>query len=80
MRTNRSPVLHAAERVAVRKDALQAACHVPDFYHRRVQRRTSAGCARYSTASGVQQHAIRVEPWNAVGSFKGASSRRANAG
>lgn len=80
MRTNRSPVLHAAERAAVRKDALQAACHVPDFYHRRVQRRTSAGCARYSTASGVQQHAIRVEPWNAVGSFKGASSRRANAG
>lgn len=54
MRTNRSPVLHAAERAAVRKDALQAACHVPDFYHRRVQRRTSAGCARYSTASGVQ--------------------------
>ena len=41
---------------------------------------SSAGCARYSTASGVQQHAIRVEPWNAVGSFKGASSRRANAG
>ena len=80
MRTNRSPVLHAAERAAVRKDALQAACHVPDFYHRRVQRRTSAGCARYSTASGVQQHAIRVEPWNAVGSFKGASSRKANAG
>ena len=38
MRTNRGPALHAAERAAVRKDALQAACHVPDFYHRRVQR------------------------------------------
>ncbi len=53
---------------------LQAACHVPDFYHRRVQRRTSAGRARYSTASGTQRRAIRVEPWN-VSDFSGASSR-----
>ena len=30
---------------------------MPELYHRRAQRRTSAGCARYSTASGVQKSA-----------------------
>ena len=53
MRTNRSPAFHAAERAAPGFRVLQAACHDPGFYHRRVQRRTSAGRARYSTARGA---------------------------
>jgi len=64
---------------------LQAAQHTRSFYHRRVQRRTSAGCARYSTASGFNllsdfekktenRKKSAVEPWNAF-DLSGASSR-----
>ena len=50
--------------------ASAACCKQPGVhpvpYHRGVQRRTSAGCARYSTARGAAPlgGAIRVEPWS----------------
>jgi len=69
MRTNRS-FPNTVQREPPPQGVLQAAYRARSFYHRRVQRRTSAGCARYSTASGAQRRAIRVEPWNAFEFFR----------
>ncbi|WP_423406087.1 hypothetical protein ACNQFG_03985 [Faecalibacterium prausnitzii] len=57
------------------QSVLQAAQRTRSFYHRRAQRRTSAGCARYSTASGVQKST--QFGWNrgTFLIFSGASSR-----
>ena len=53
MRTNRIFPPHDAERAAPEPRVLQAAYRARRPYHRRVQRRTSAGYARYSIASGA---------------------------